>query len=110
MKVVTMTDSIRTYIENIREIVSQLHQNYQNEVEKNNIHLAEIKELQSKLAQLENVKQEYHQRIENLSIELESTKNQVILNEKLSKGRTADEINELVKEMEYCILQLKDRA
>ncbi len=105
-KVEPMTDHIQNIIEDIRNKSIALHQQLLDEREKNG---AFQSELQLLTESIELQKQEENKLLEEIVLlreELETTKSQVVENSHPS-GKKDEEIDELVKEIEHCISQLK---
>ena len=101
-----MTDRIQNIIDDIRRKSVALHQQLSDEREKNSVFQSKV-QLLTESVELQ--KQEENKLLSEISIlktELEMTKSQVVENSRPS-GKKDEEIDELVKEIEHCISQLK---
>jgi septal ring factor EnvC (AmiA/AmiB activator) len=101
-----MTDRIQHIIEDIRLKTKALHHQLNEEREKNNTFQAEVQVLNERLHYQKQQEESYLAEIAALKLEMETTKSQVIEIER-PQGKKDEEIDELVKEIEYCISQLK---
>lgn len=101
-----MTERIQHIIDEIREKSQAMHKLLTAEREKNLELYVEISELKEQLNQSKLDIEAKTQEIANLNTVVETTKNQVV-EVPVSLGRKDEEIDELVKEIEYCISQLK---
>ena len=102
-----MTEKVQQIINDIQRKTSVLYHELTSERSKNEQLQAELNELSDRLEQ---GKQELLQRlseIEALNLELETSKIQVVSEDSSFARRKDDDIDELVKEIEYCISQLK---
>jgi hypothetical protein len=102
-----MTDKIQQFIDEITLKSRALHHQLVEERAKNERFLKEIVGLQEDIAT--NKELINSQSVENASLkdELEAMKLQVVEKPIISDQRKDEEIDELVKEIEYCISQLK---
>lgn len=101
-----MTDHIQNIIDDIRHKSVALHQQLSDERDKNNAFQSEVQLLTESI---EHQKQEENKLLTEISMlkaELEMTKSQVVENSHPT-GKKDEEIDELVKEIEHCISQLK---
>jgi division protein CdvB (Snf7/Vps24/ESCRT-III family) len=105
-----MTGKIQQIIDDIRGKTETLHRQLQEE-------RATSARLQNEITELKTIieKKEQHESllfsdIEKLKMELETTRNQVQDSSDFSVRNRDEEIDELVKEIEYCISQLKNKA
>ena len=101
-----MTDRIQHIIEEIRLKSKALHHQLLEEREKNNALQAEVQLLNERLHHKNQQEEKNLAEIAALKLEMETTKSQVIEIER-PQGKKDEEIDELVKEIEYCISQLK---
>lgn len=101
-----MTERIQHIIDEIRLKSQALHHQLNEEREKNRAFQAEMQLLTERLQAQKQRDEEHLVAIEVLKAELEVTKSQVVENSN-PIGRKDEEIDELVKEIEYCISQLK---
>lgn len=102
-----MTEKIQQIIDDIRLKMAGLDHQLK-EVRANNAVLQA--ELNESNIQLEKSKKEGENLIDavnELKVALEAANNQVVEVDRPAQGRRDDEIDELVKEIEYCISQLK---
>jgi septal ring factor EnvC (AmiA/AmiB activator) len=105
VKSVSMTERIRQLIDEISRKAEKIHLQLLEERERNSKLTADLQELGSKHNSL---KEEFENRqnlVESLHQEVEKLKSQVV--DVPGPGRNDQEIDELVKEIEYCISQLK---
>jgi uncharacterized coiled-coil DUF342 family protein len=101
-----MTDRIQNIIDDIRHKSAALHQQLLDERNKNSAFQSEVQLLTESI---EHQKQEENKLLSEISMlkaELEMTKSQVVENSHPT-GKKDEEIDELVKEIEHCISQLK---
>jgi hypothetical protein len=68
---------------------------------------AELNESNIQLEKSKNEGESLVEAVNELKIALEAASNQVVEVDRPTQGRRDDEIDELVKEIEYCISQLK---
>lgn len=101
-----MTDKIQQFIDDIRQKSMALHLQLNEERSKNQDLIVELEGLKLKLSEKEKQEAVLFEDIEKLKVELEASRNQVQGSEIPSRRRD-EEIDELVKEIEYCISQLK---
>jgi chromosome segregation ATPase len=101
-----MTERIQHIIDEIRLKTQALHHQLNEEREKNKALQSELQLITERLT-IQKQKEESHlSEIAILRGELETAKSQVVeTNQPI--GRKDEEIDELVKEIEYCISQLK---
>jgi methyl-accepting chemotaxis protein len=102
-----MTEKIQQIIDDIRNKMAALDHQLK-EVRANNAVLQA--ELNESNIQLDNSKKEGEslaEAVNELKSALEAANNQVVEVDRPTQGRRDDEIDELVKEIEYCISQLK---
>lgn len=102
-----MTTRIQHIIDEIRRKTVALHHQLTLEREKNGSFQLEIQRLNDHLEMQKQKEEGFLSEIATLKMELEATKSQVIEVSVPSVGKTDDEIDELVREIEYCIGQLK---
>lgn len=101
-----MTEHIQQIIEKIRQKSLALHTQLNEEREKNKEFQAEIAVLKENQQSQKQKEDEHLSEIASLKMELEATKGQIVENSR-PIGKKDDEIDELVKEIEHCISQLK---
>ena len=101
-----MTDTIQQIIEKIRSKSIEIHSQLIKEREKNIALEAENVALKAQLTDMADTQKVLNVEMSELKIALETAKNQVV-ETPISKNRKDEEIDELVKEIEYCISQLK---
>jgi hypothetical protein len=101
-----MTDTIQQIIEKIRSKSIEIHSQLIKEREKNIALEAENVALKAQLTDMADTQKVLNVEMSELKISLETAKNQVV-ETPISKNRKDEEIDELVKEIEYCISQLK---
>lgn len=102
-----MNENIQNSIDNIHAKINSLTQRMM-VLKSQNTAMAE--EIQSFIEQLHECSQRENQlveTIEKLNQDLNLANEQVIESSQRPTGRSADEIDELVKEIDYCIEQLK---
>ena len=102
-----MTERIQHSIDEIRLKSRALHYQLTEERETNKSLLTELRTLKETEENLKKNEVAYLQEISDLKMALEETKSQVVEVSVPSVGKTGEEIDELVKEIEYCISQLK---
>lgn len=102
-----MTERIQHSIESIRLKSKALYNLLIVERETNKSLLTEIQTLKGIEQDLKKNEVAYLQEISDLKMALEVAKSQVVEVSVPSVGKTGEEIDELVKEIEYCISQLK---
>ena len=101
-----MADRINELIENIREKVSQLRSQLSVEQVKNESLEEQVNQLKLKLTSKENEVKTLESKISNFESNIVKAKEQSVNHS--SEANVSDEqIDELVKEIEYCIGQLK---
>jgi chromosome segregation ATPase len=101
-----MTTEIQNLIDQIRAKSISLHVELMNERMKCQTIQLELESLKSELSNQKIKEQDYLTQLSNLTSKLEEAGNQVVEPSK-SIARKDEEIDELVKEIEYCINQLK---
>jgi methyl-accepting chemotaxis protein len=102
-----MTEKIQHIIDDIRQKMVALDHQLKEVRATNAVLQAELNESN---IQLENSKKEGEslaEAVNELKSALETANNQVVEVNRPTQGRRDDEIDELVKEIEYCISQLK---
>lgn len=102
-----MTERIQKSIEEIRIKSKALFSQLTEEREMNKSLLAEMRTLKEIESNLKEKEVAYLHEISDLKMALEEAKSQVVEVSIPSFGKKEDEIDELVKEIEYCIGQLK---
>ncbi len=106
MKVETMTDRINTLIKTIGEKVTRMKDQLSVEQAKNESFQNEIAQLKEQLTSKSNEVEKLESKISDLKSEIGATKGQDV--DGSNEMSISDEqIDELVKEIEYCIGQLK---
>ena len=106
IKVVTMADRINELIKTIGEKVSSLKSQLSVEKTKSESLHNELESLKGRLKEKENEVQSHISKINDLKSEIENGKKQYVSGS--TEGNVSDDqIDELVKEIEYCIGQLK---
>lgn len=103
-----MTDRVQQIINDIRRKSTELHQELILERSKNELLRAELKGLGDSLEQSKQELNQHLSDIESLKMELETAKIQVVSEDHSFPKRKDEDIDELVKEIEYCISQLKN--
>jgi hypothetical protein len=101
-----MTDKIQQLIDNIRLTCSGLHENLVVEQKKNASQITEIEELKKENKMLLENNELLIVKIEELSLKLRTAENNV----NVIQGKDVpkeDQIDDLVRGIEYCINQLK---
>ena len=101
-----MTERIQHIIDEIRLKSQSMHYQLNEEREKNKMFQLEIQMLSERLQAQNQIGHEYLSEIDTLKTELETVKSQVVENSN-PISRKDEDIDELVKEIEYCISQLK---
>lgn len=101
-----MTEHIQQIIEKIRLKVQGLHTQLTEEREKSKEFQAEIALLKENQQLQKQKEDENLSQIASLKLELETSKSQIVENSR-PIGKKDEEIDELVKEIEHCISQLK---
>lgn len=102
-----MTERIQHIVNEISQKTKALHKQLIEEREKNSSLQAEIKSLNENEKVQTEKEVGYLKEISDLKLQLEETKSQIVEVSNPSLGRKDEEIDELVKEIEYCISQLK---
>lgn len=102
-----MTERIQEIIDEIRLKSKALHHQLVTERETNKSLHTEIQTLQEIEQDLKKNEVAYLQEISDLKMTLEVAKSKVVEVSDPSLGKKDEEIDELVKEIEYCISQLK---
>jgi hypothetical protein len=106
-KVVTMNEQIKQYIESIKGYLSESKEKIELLSNENALFLTQLENLYAEKEEWVKQKSQQDQLIEHLKVELEATKNQELSITSKTPERSEEEIDELVKEIEYCISQLK---
>jgi len=102
-----MTEKIQQIIDDIRQKMAALDHQLK-EVRANNATLlAELNESNDQLDKSKREGESLAEAVNELKGALETANNQVVEVGRPAQGRRDDEIDELVKEIEYCISQLK---
>jgi hypothetical protein len=101
-----MTEKIQQIIGAIRTKMVQMHAQLVASREQNNILETENKSLKSQIEMLQKDREDQKAILSDLELQLMATKEQVAI-APVSQFRKEEEIDELVKEIEYCISQLK---
>lgn len=102
-----MTEQIEKSIEQILEKVKSLHSDLQNEKSRNAALLLEIEKMKAELFSASEQEFMLNTEIETLKSALHLAENKVVEVPVQTLGKREEEIEELVKEIEYCIDQLK---
>jgi chromosome segregation ATPase len=84
----------------------QMHEQLVASREQNNILETENKSLKSQIEMLQKDREDQKAKLSDLELQLMAAKEQVA-SAPVSQSRKEEEIDELVKEIEYCISQLK---
>ncbi len=105
-----MTEKLQQIIDDIRGKTETLHRQLQEERVNTARLQNEIAELKSTIAAKEQHESVLFADIDKLKMELEAIRIQVKDPSDLSVRNRDEEIDELVKEIEYCISQLKNKA
>ena len=101
-----MTEKIQQIIGAIRTKMVQMHEQLVASREQNNILETENKSLKSQIEMLQKDREDQKAKLSDLELQLMAAKEQVA-SAPGSQSRKEEEIDELVKEIEYCISQLK---
>lgn len=105
-----MTDKIQHIIQEIRDKKAKLTNELSNSASKIDQLSSEIEALKSTL-QINEVKvQSLQNEVASLSGQLELEKNKAVEVSSIVEVNKDEQIDELVKEIEYCITQLKNKA
>ncbi|MCE2681680.1 MAG: hypothetical protein ACK49D_08750 [Flavobacteriia bacterium] len=102
-----MTESIQHIMNEIRAKALEIHSELVQERNKNQVLQAQILEKEERLQAAKQLENERLAVIDQLKLDLEVAKNQVVEVSVPQIGRNEEQIDELVKEIEYCIGQLK---
>lgn len=102
-----MTEQIEKSIELILEKVTSLHLDLKNEKSRNAALLSEFDKMKSELFTATEREFMLNTEIETLKSALHLAENKVVELPVQTPGKREEEIEELVKEIEYCIEQLK---
>jgi chromosome segregation ATPase len=105
-----MTGKIQQIIDDIRGKTETLHRQLQEERATTARLLQEIADLKSSITEKERHEAVLFSDIDKLKMELEAAKIQVQDPSDRSVRNREEDIDELVKEIEYCISQLKNKA
>lgn len=101
-----MTEKIQQIIGAIRTKMVQMHEQLVASRVQNNILETENKSLKSQIEMLQKDREDQKAKLSDLELQLMVAKEQVA-SAPVSQSRKEEEIDELVKEIEYCISQLK---
>ncbi len=102
-----MTEQIQSSIDRLRNKALELHQLVVKERNENQMLLSSNQALKDELDQQQTIGKNLLIENERLNQVIEASKNQVVEIPFVSQGRNEEEIDELVKEIENCIAQLK---
>jgi len=102
-----MTEKIQLYLNEILQKAQNVHALLKVERKKNNDLEQQISALQTELDSKHNLEISLRNEVETLKSALESTKNKVVEVPLANNRKRKTEIDDLVKEIEYCIEQLK---
>lgn len=102
-----MTERIQHIMNEIRAKALEIHSELVQERNKNQVLQAQILEKEERLQAAKQLENEHIAVIDQLKLDLEVAKNQVVEVSVPQIGRNEEQIDELVKEIEYCIGQLK---
>lgn len=102
-----MTERIQHIMNEIRAKALEIHSELVQERNKNQVLQAQILEKEERLQAAKQLENEHLAVIDQLKLDLEVAKNQVVEVSVPQIGRNEEQIDELVKEIEYCIGQLK---
>ena len=106
-KAIFMTERIQISIESIKGKIATLLKGLTDLKSENTTMSIEIQSLKKELQLKVQNEQNLQSVIDNLNQEIELAKKQVVELSQKPVGRTEEEIDELVKEIDYCIEQLK---
>jgi chromosome segregation ATPase len=106
-KAIFMNDRIQKSIDSINSKIASFKLQFDNLKSQNESMLKEIQSFKEELHEKSQKEAEQTRLIEKLNQELELALKQVIELSQRPTGRTNEEIDELVKEIDYCIEQLK---
>jgi chromosome segregation ATPase len=106
-KAIFMNDRIQKSIDSINSKIASFKLQFDNLKSQNESMLKEIQSFKEELHEKSQKETEQTRLIEKLNQELELALKQVIELSQRPTGRTNEEIDELVKEIDYCIEQLK---
>lgn len=101
-----MSDGISLLIEQIGDRAKHFHQQLVAERSKNEQLSNELEKLKSELSQRDSMIEQLNSEIASLRKEINTIKDHTI-NSSVRKQMTDDEIDDLVKEIDYCLEQLK---
>lgn len=102
-----MNEQIKQYIESIKGYLSESKEKIELLSNENALFLTQLENLYAEKEEWVKQKSQQDQLIEHLKVELEAAKNQELSITSKTPERSEEEIDELVKEIEYCISQLK---
>jgi chromosome segregation ATPase len=102
-----MNEKILKTIDSINSKIASYQKNYELLKVQNESMLEEIQSFKEQLHDRLQREQEFLATIDKLNHELKVAQNQVVELSERSTGRSMEEIDELVKEIDYCIEQLK---
>lgn len=102
-----MTERIQHSMNEIRAKALEIHNQLVQERIKNQTLQAQIQEMEVRLQSAKHMEKEQLAAIDQLKLDLDVAKNQIVEVSVPQNGRNEEQIDELVKEIEYCIGQLK---
>jgi hypothetical protein len=102
-----MTERIQHIMNEIRAKALEFHHELVQERNKNQVLQAHILEKDERLQSAVESENALNAVIDQLKFDLETAKNQIVEVSVPQNGRNEEQIDELVKEIEYCIGQLK---
>jgi uncharacterized protein YoxC len=102
-----MSERIDELIETIREKSILLKEQVASEKSKNEELTQEIQNLKQEISSKDGKVDELNEKIGELNESVKTAKEQSITSSEVTTGVTDEQIDELVKEIEYCIEQLK---
>jgi uncharacterized protein YlxW (UPF0749 family) len=102
-----MTERIQHSMNEIRAKALEIHNQLVQERIKNQTLQAQIQEMEERLQSAKHMENEQLAAIDQLKLDLDVAKNQIVEVSVPQNGRNEEQIDELVKEIEYCIGQLK---
>lgn len=102
-----MNEKLQHSIDSINAKITSLTQRMEVLKSQNSAMTEEIQAFQQQLHESSQKESQLLETIENLNHELSLANKQVITLSQRPTGRSAEEIDELVKEIDYCIEQLK---
>ena len=102
-----MTERIQHIISEIRSKALELHRELERERQKNQELQMTVQDMNEQLLSMKMKEEQLQSVVDSLRVDLDEAKNQVVEVSVPQNGRNEEEIDELVKEIEYCISQLK---